>query len=247
MAAFMLGLAIAFPSWAENPFDIDSGNWTAFENYKQTPKDSAPKFPDQKKAAAPDPDVPAEESAPPPPAVSLFLTPAMPGLDKGFDIKIESTEQRQKIPLPSAKKSTSPDFLLPDKNWASPSSLKMTPKKEENEEENPLNVRMSFLPSQGFAPASHTDSESARTRGHEEQRKRLAQKKNVADKTPEVAAACEALDLYKKQQLDALQSDRETLKALQNAIHSLGLSKQLGYMSDEQTSNVWLTPAPTAQ
>jgi hypothetical protein len=44
------------------------------------------------------------------------------------------------------------------------------------------------------------------------------------------AAACAALDAYKKRQLAAIESDRQTLSALQNAIAQLGLNKQLDFM-----------------
>jgi len=249
IAALVLGLGIALPSAAaDKPFDIDAGNWTAFENYKQTGKENgAQKLPPPENAA-PESEPLAEETVSEAPPVSLFLTPAMPGLNKGYDIKIDSTEQGHAKALPRPKTTAAPDFQLPDKNWESPGSLKMTPKAQDDGEESPLNVRLSFLPSQSIVAVPHADPTSARKLGHEEQRKRLSQKRpNDAGKTPEVAAACEAMDLYKKQQLDALQSDRETLMALQNAIHSLGLSKELGYMTGEQTPSVWQTPAPPAQ
>ena len=44
------------------------------------------------------------------------------------------------------------------------------------------------------------------------------------------AAACAALDAYKKRQLEAIESDRQTLTALQNAIAQLGLQKQLDFL-----------------
>jgi hypothetical protein len=53
-------------------------------------------------------------------------------------------------------------------------------------------------------------------------------------KTPEEAAACAAIDAYKKQQLQAIQSDRQTLKALQDAIKQLGLQKELNFMAGAQ-------------
>jgi hypothetical protein len=45
------------------------------------------------------------------------------------------------------------------------------------------------------------------------------------------AAACAALDAYKKRQLAAIESDRKTLSALQDAIAKLGLNKQLDFMT----------------
>ncbi len=62
----------------------------------------------------------------------------------------------------------------------------------------------------------------------------------AADKNkalPADLAACVAvLDSYKKKQLAALQSDRQTLTALQEAIAQLGLQKQLNFMTNGNSS-----------
>ncbi len=250
----ILGL-LAFPAQAtDDPFEFDGGSWTSYENFKEK-TGTAPPPPNQEKEIDPEKAATfSPESTPAPGPASkalafpgtIFSTPAMPGLDKGFDIKVESTQKEIESIQSVAKLNASPDFQLPDKNWETPAKKSIL--KEQDEDEAPLNVRMTFLPAQNIIPVPSPELESARKLGHEVQRRSLAQKRQKAtETTPEVAAACEALDLYKKQQLNALQSDRETLSALQNAIHSLGLSKQFGYITEEQNPAVTQTFAQPAQ
>ncbi len=261
-AGLWLGFVLVLPAHAlDAPFDFDVGNWTSYDNYG-TSAPSPPSPAEQGKIFLPVfADPPVQEKAqvppspePPAPSVTLFLAPAMPGLDKGFDLKIDSTGKESEKQLeklrPAAKADMASGFRIPDKNWESPSVVKKAAHDEdaEGEEALPLNVRMTFLPTQNIDPVPSPEHESARKLGHELHRKKLAEKRQKqTDQPPEVAAACAAMDLYKKQQLDALQSDRETLLALQNAIHSLGFTKQLGHVAGEETPPGGQTPAPPAQ
>ncbi len=167
------------------------------------------------------------------PAVAALSPPAMPGLNKGFNLLVSTTEDEddKKIRLSPTLKPG--EVRLPEKRWLAPSAKNVFSKLEDDDiATSPLRVRMTFLPAQSVTPVPSPDRPSALKKGHEAMRK-MAEEKKQPEKTPEEAAACAALDAYKKQQLDAIQSDRQTLTALQNAIKSLGFSKQLDFITNK--------------
>ncbi len=239
------GFCASFPAQAEdNPFEFDAGNWVSSQTYNDNllrrpppPEQgkSAEEEPENKMAAA----APAPEVKPPPRPPMVFSTPVLPGLNKGFNVQVSSTDDidEKTTPTPAAAPDAAPDIRLPDKNWAPPSEKSLMSKahngENDGQEASPLNVRMTFLPSQNVVPITSPEHESAEKKAHALLKKLAEEKKKTPAKTPEEAAACAALDAYKQQQLDAIQSDRQTLKALQDAIHSLGLGKKLDFMSQQ--------------
>ncbi len=231
--ALVMGLAgAAYSAVAEEPFSLGGSEWKSFEGYENRiarhPPPNPPK--EEERAAAPEEkkDPAAEEYT----NTSYRNTP-MPGLNKGFSVEVGSTEE-EKEDQPAAEAAMHPDIYLPESKWKPLVPAKPASKlKEDGSEENPpLNVRMTYLPSKAL-PVTKKEKESAARKGHDIMRRLAEQKKKVTPKTPEEQAACQALDAYKKQQLDALQSDRETLKALQEAIRSLGLTQQLEFMTEQ--------------
>ncbi len=63
------------------------------------------------------------------------------------------------------------------------------------------------------------------------------------------AEACDILNTYKRKQLEALESDRQTLAALQAALKDMGLSNDLGFVSradDKVASSEEVGPPPSA-
>ncbi|MFA6280737.1 MAG: hypothetical protein WC612_08150 [Bdellovibrionales bacterium] len=64
----------------------------------------------------------------------------------------------------------------------------------------------------------------------------LAQKKVDPAVQKETNQACEAFTDYRRRQLEAMESDRKTLAALQSALTEMGLSKDLNFMT--KTSSV---------
>ena len=174
--------------------------------------------------------------------------PLMPGMNKGFDVRVNSTDDDY---VPSAttavNKSPAAQIHLPDKKWVDPSVAAKPHNTDDSETEAPLNVRMSFLPNQRITPIPSPEHPSALELGREQLKKGTVKKETPpkAEKsqpTPEDAAACAAIEAYKKQQLDAIQGDRQTLLALQEAIKSLGLQKQLGFIAG--SGGALSTPAP---
>jgi hypothetical protein len=98
----------------------------------------------------------------------------------------------------------------------------------------PLDIRMSFLPNAKITPVPSPEYKSTHGRGP------LAAAPQAAEPQPKAPAAdlaaCAAVDAYKKQQLEAIQSDRQTLAALQDAIAQLGLKEQLSFLAGAQGS-----------
>jgi hypothetical protein len=229
-------------AWAEeSPFAIESGHWMSFDHYKDAdkrgilpPKPTVPEpAPVAEETLAPT--APGESAAPPQIAAPArpLDPPLMPGLNKGYTVKVTSTEDdTTPSPAPVINAAAPADIHLADKNWQLPQAAVryQTNANGDEEEAAPLAVRMTFLPNAKVTPEPTPDYTSAQHAA----RQTLAQgvvKPKQAEKTAPELAACAAIDAYKKQQLDAIQSDRQTLKSLQDAIASLGLQKQLGFMT----------------
>jgi hypothetical protein len=253
-----------------DPFKMDTGHWMSFDHYKDADKrgilgkpsqpaasDSAPEqqtAPVVEEIAASQATQPAAETVATTPVIATpkraLDLPLMPGLNKGFQVKVNSTEDDMAptpAPVISANAPTAtPDLHISDKNWQDPALMarykKSLPAADANDDDvsPPIDVRMSYLPNSKITPTPSPEHVSA------EHLSRVAFEKNMANKNKppaETTAACAAIDAYKKQQLDAIQSDRQTLKALQDAIASLGLQKQLGFMAGGDSSlNAQSTP-----
>ena len=232
---------------ADAPFDFDDGRWTSSKVYNENLRRHPPELAEDKdEAAEPAPNFvseinvqspPVVASPAPKPSTTAFLMPAMPGMNKGFELRVNSTEDVKEKKNHALASEIAPDIRLSDERWKTPSTKYLLAKERENEDQEtpPLNVRMTFLPSQNMPPVPSAQHESVVAKGHDQLRMMSESKKNEAAKTPEEVAACAALDAYKKQQLDAIQSDRQTLTALQKAIHSLGLGKDLDFMTERES------------
>ncbi|MDP9127544.1 MAG: hypothetical protein M3N08_04690 [Pseudomonadota bacterium] len=154
--------------------------------------------------------------------------PVMPAINKGFDIRVGSTVVQDEG-SPTAhitNMEAAPDLMLPKQNWldAAQAALRQAQGKDYLGDTMPLNIRLSFLP--GFDAVASAKSAHGVA---------VATAKPLATPAPEKSAsdiaACAAVEAYKKRQLEAIQSDRQTLAALQDAIAKLGLQKQLNFMS----------------
>ena len=251
-----LGLVVLLASGVacasdDPPFQPDT-HWVPFSHYKTGDKDTAA---DEVTDEVAFPKVEPEPPPPPPaPAVSAIAAPKrpidlpiLPGLNKGFAVHVNSTDDDYVPPPASAGgKPIAPDIHLSEKKWADPVVTAHSRKADDSEDNTPLNVRMSFLPNQKITPIPSPEHPSALELGRAELLKKGVVKKKDPKQppapTPEDAAACAALEAYKKQQLDAIQGDRQTLQALQDAIKSLGLQKQLGFIAGSESA--LSTPMP---
>lgn len=225
-----------------NPFSIDNSRWMSFDHYKEnarlgkpvpsstatdatnsaTTADKDPSSLPKKDAAA----AASPQAAAPTRPLNL---PVMPGLNKGYNVQVDSTaDDKNRSTAQILNFDTEPKMEVPKTDWQSINEISFPqarPSVVNSEGDLPLSfkVRMSFLPNpdikpvfQKQKPSSHADAFAA-----------LAEKK----KSTEEVAACAAVSSYKKKQLQALESDRKTLAALQEAIAQLGLQKQLSFMT----------------
>lgn len=238
-----------------DPFQIENGHWMSFERYSDNIKRNRPvgaetpvaiEAPTLAVAGDEKPMEPAADSAGQPglaeesmPAVAApqrpLNLPTLPGVNKGFNLQVESTAENKTAAPPAQIVQTSDgasDLQLQARNWQEATEIARARSDRasavRDPEHSPLDVRMSFLPNPKVVPVG-PDEKKPRTHY-------LAMP--ATQKPPEeakTAAECAAVDTYKKKQLEAIQSDRETLQALQSAIADLGLQKQLSFMTGGQT------------
>jgi hypothetical protein len=242
------------PAYAdEDPFQMDSGRWMSSDHYQDADKrgilDKIQPPPAPEPPPPPDEAVAAKPVLPTTPVVAApsrpIDLPVMPGMNKDFDVHVDSTADDSAAPAaPVVTPSAEPDIHLSDKNWQAPVPQKHTANAEGDDSDNadtPLAVRMTFLPSAKITPIPSPERASVPKLDVLMQAKKEAAKSEAkADK----AAVCAAIDSYKKQQLEAIQSDRQTLKALEDAISALGLQKQLSFMAGNNTALVNAPNAP---
>jgi len=243
-----LGLALAFfglslPVLAEDaPFDLESSSWMSFDRYKEKP--SSWMAPDDRTqmalqpVTAPAPVMPADMSKITAPTREI-MPPVMPALNKGFDVQVNSTEDNNKT-LQSLldDQQKRPDQELDSKNWKAPADAMRS-----DGGRTSFGVRFSYLPNLQMPKAAPSAAPVKKAV--------VAQAKPaapvVAPKPVVDPAVCAALEAYKKRQLEAIESDRQTLTALKNAISQLGLQKQLDFMtSNSGVLNSQAAGAPDA-
>lgn len=241
-------LMAAIPASAEDidPFQLDTGHWMSFDHYKEKTKrdkflaenpadnrhsETAADTPLNPDAPAITPPVMAVAPVVAPPARPLDL-PVMPGMNKGYSLRVESTQDDKPPVARITNLDDEPTVQIPASNWQSAAeAARRAQKKGEDSDEfehQPLDIRMSFLPNRQITPIPNPERKSNHGRAPAVI---AAAKAKTLPKSAADAAACAAIDAYKKQQLEAIQSDRETLTALQAAITQLGLQKQLSFMT----------------
>jgi hypothetical protein len=232
--AVLISMVFGGTAIAEDlPFDLESSSWMSFDRYKEKP--SSWVSPSDRAAEALKTIVPPPPTIPPPtvPLPPPVVAAVMPGVNRGFDVKVDSTEDdNQFSESPLANFDTKPD-LQPRKNWqdaakAARQSEERKKRSVVDEDHPPLDIRLSYLPR---SEVKHKAKAAAPAAKPEPKKVKIAQEPPPAPVAD--AAACAAVDAYKKRQLAAIESDRQTLTALQNAIAQLDLGKQLGFMVSE--------------
>lgn len=236
-----LGFALTLLSFSgpaladDDPFDLESSSWMSFERYKEKP--STWMAPEVRNEAAQQPIVATAPTLPPdmpqitPPAHEV-VPPVMPGLNKGFDVQVNSTADDDKMPdFSPTKPDTPPGVQIESKNWKD--AVETARHKDMAGEDDRVShgVRFSYLPNLPTAPKPKVAAVKAPAKKIETAQAKPAPAPAVVAPPPTVdPAVCAALDAYKKRQLAAIESDRRTLTALQNAIAQLGLQKQLDFL-----------------
>lgn len=232
------------PVWAdEAPFDLESSSWMSFDRYKDKPTNWL--TPDKRAEVTAQPVV----IAPPTLPASMpqlteptrpVIAPVMPGLNKNFDIRVDSTADDHRLPVLESDNADKPAADLPDSNWknaadAARNSKSSDAKTDDSNNPGSFNVRYSALPPWLKTPPKKALAMTpvpAPTLASVKIAPPIAPPPppQAPAISPADVAACAALDAYKKRQLQAIESDRQTLTALQTAISQLGLQKQLDFM-----------------
>lgn len=217
-------------------FVFDSERWVSSESFAAKPSTVAPAPPPSLKEGPQ-----TEEKGASLEKAFMFplsRAPLLPSLNKGYDVIVDTTEDKDE-----QKAETSLSDLLVEDGFSENKWRTVTVQDdfaalrksvEDEADIQPLRIRKSYLPLLGIVPIPTPDQPSFKTAGHEYFRKIRAdlRKQELTKKKTAEASAQAALDAYKKQQLDALQSDKETLKALQAAIKTLGFTNQLNFVAE---------------
>jgi len=169
--------------------------------------------------------------------------PIMPGVNKGYQMRVNTTEDENVRSVPHlTNMDTNPTVQLSKHDWqdaaeAAQHNAQVNKDGDGNDEPSePLHVRMTHLPNLQVKPQPPPQPSTNHGRAPPQATALSTPVPDMPKKSPAELAAVAAIGAYKQQQLEAIQSDRETLAALQKAIATLGLQKQLSFMSDAQGS-----------
>jgi hypothetical protein len=246
ISSFWVSLATITPVFAdEDPFSFETGKWKSFNRYKEEakhpsidqtspPEESTPTSTEGPKTAESQQTkltTPTQIAAPSRP-INL---PILPSINKGYSIDVQSTEEEEKAPAPEIMDiGTNPSLQPNSNNWQTTAEAVKANKDEQSgdNERTPLDVRMSFLPNPKIVPTLPPQKAKTHGRPPAQELAQKAPEEKAAPKSRTEVAACAAVDAYKKKQLEAIQSDRQTLIALQDVIAKLGLQKELNFMTD---------------
>jgi len=182
----------------------------------------------------------AEEKKEQPEEISLkaMTLPLLPGINRGFDLHISSTNDEEtaeaetadpKMFIAPTRKIQPPIMPMVNQSTSGESDgqeTKAAADGEEQEQRSPLNIRFAKLPNSKFAVLSLPPVIKPKENDQSAARPAEKQKQETVSKQ---AQACEAPLVRRKRQLEAIESDRQTLKALQSAIAELGLDKELNF------------------
>ena len=226
---FFAAIATSAPAHADDPFDLESSSWMSFDRYKDKPAAWVATHKDPGEGPVIMPVIVPTPVLPPAREVAL---PAMPGLNKDAPPKVTSTaDDADTDGAHLTNFENQPDLQLSGKNWLDAADMARQAeekKKSGDAEHSALDVRLSYLPDSHVAPADLKHKVV-----HHVVPKVATVQPTAPAATPAAnPALCAALDSYKKHQLQAIESDRKTLTALQSAIAELGLKKQLSFLAD---------------
>ncbi|MFY9287669.1 MAG: hypothetical protein WAO98_04115 [Alphaproteobacteria bacterium] len=223
-----------------DPFETNTKQWMSFERYKEKAKNGTYEGPEpvvevQPKVTTPyaEVEIPADGSPALAPPTRPLAPPLMPGSNKGFDVRVGTTEDDKPPVAHITNMQAKPLVEFLERNWQNAQEVAKRHQRKSTvdgeEEVGPLDVRMSFLPSPKVTPIPGLKPDT--NGGRPQSDIAAASSLRDADKQKnDYAAWIASIDAYKKRQLEALQSDRQTLSALQAAIAELGLQKELNFM-----------------
>ena len=104
---------------------------------------------------------------------------------------------------------------------------------------DPFKVRFALLPGVTKSIMAERISTNILDReaiSEKAQAPKVAETAKIVEEQKKTKEACEAFTEHRRRQLEAMESDRQTLAALQSALSELGLSKELGFMAKSGSS-----------
>lgn len=228
-ASAVLGASLCFFSLSVgaqtpfvDPFSMDQQNWVSLDSYK--PKEEP--APEPTPAAPPEPAVPKSAEPVKAEPERPLNPPGMPQRAVQPSLTVSSTEDA-KEPL-----------IKEDRGWRNFQEDQKEVVEEERAEQflqslgkDGFKVRFPGLPS-----AEIKSIPAERISKSKLDRENKTAKKKEAEKPKPTVEACEALNELKRRQLEAIESDRKTLAALQEALKELGLSEKLNFMTPSTSS-----------
>ena len=220
-------LCCAAESEATDPIRIDENQWTAPVT-PVMPAITASHAQPSLKITVPAVEAPVAAKTVAAPARPVDL-PVMPAMTGSIMLKVDSTAEQTQAQI-GAGKDGHPDLVLREKGWRDATE---EARKEADQiradntggDREPLDVRMSYLPNPKITPIS-----VAATVVHPRVGEVMSTPKPILER--KTASCSPELDKERQRQLDAIESDRKTLQALQSAITDLGLQKQLNFMTN---------------
>lgn len=218
-----------------DPF-ASTGEWVSFDAFLEN-QDKEPAVIQEPALVSPDPKADAEvkaaaelEKAPPERALNY---PVMPSARDASALSVKSTEEE------------GGQMFQEKKSWLGFDEAEVESEKEEQAERLRLTldpslfkVRFATLPRPDFSSipsARVTTSQIDKDKKSLKAREPAPVTAASPEKKKEQAEACEAMSEIRKRQLEAMESDRQTLSALKNALTDLGLVDKLSFMTSSQS------------
>lgn len=228
-------LFCVFPALAEEdfrPFDFETKKWVDLDSYAGEGADSSViSLPPVSLPSLPSEQAPSNEKMAEP-ARPLDL-PSLPAMKPVETLEAPSTEEENKA------------FLADKDRWKKienfdEESQESVAAGADEKNQRALSVRFPFLPSPDVKAIPDERISKSVVDRQKLLRDNGAVKKKTAKSKPklqteEEAQACEALNDYRRRQLEAMESDRQTLSALRKALSELGLQDRLKFMADGES------------
>ncbi|MER2519452.1 MAG: hypothetical protein ABTQ34_02055 [Bdellovibrionales bacterium] len=254
----LLAIAWSFPAGATaseqngkeefDPFSrLSQKDWVTPDKFEKSP----PHLPDKESQTA----APSLPSPQPPETIDkqsssdpAFQQPSEPNRSsEQFGLEVSSTAENIKLPIPLPPANANGPVKRYEPGWIEPAAMaRRQAFIESGKGWSPYratqqpSLRLSYLPGripallqpENKAPANSASENTSQTGKNA---KSAAAQTPATTKTdpqsPDLESWTKAIKDYKAKQMEAIQSDRQTLEALQNAIKDLGLQKELNFDS----------------
>ena len=206
----------------DEPLSVDDRHWTSLDHFTDKalrfPQDAVPEEAPVSSVVVVPPPVAPVVAAPSRPLVF----PTLPGM--GFEVRVDTTEEAQAQETARQGLGARSALGLAESNWQSADQVARQAGLKAGGVV-PLNIRMTRLPDAKIVPTPAGPATKNHIPAVEAQvPEAVPAPAGVSEEDSKLLAAVKA---YKKKQLDALESDRQTLSKLQDAIAKLGLGNKM--------------------